>query len=71
MESVNAPASANITEFWQAPLFSVAELASAGVARLLYLLSAFRCVNKATESLLDNSARQSAAVVLDTIQNRL
>lgn len=47
--SVQAPVLANITEFGKTPLFTVAELASAGVQLVLYPLSAFRAMSKAAE----------------------
>src|SRR5690606_6334175 len=40
--ALKVPVLANITEFGQTPLFSVAELASAGIGMVLYPLSAFR-----------------------------
>jgi len=46
-EAVKVPILANITEFGKTPLFTVAELRSAGVAIALYPLSAFRAMNKA------------------------
>jgi methylisocitrate lyase len=48
-EAVKAPVLANITEFGKTPLFTVAELASAGVQLILYPLSAFRAMSKAAE----------------------
>lgn len=48
-EAVDAPILANITEFGQTPLFDREQLASAGVAIVLYPLSAFRAMNKAAE----------------------
>jgi len=45
--AVKAPILANITEFGQTPLFTVAELRSADVAIVLYPLTAFRAMNKA------------------------
>ena len=45
--AVKVPILANITEFGKTPLFTVQELASAGVAIALYPLSAFRAMNKA------------------------
>ena len=48
-EAVPAPVLANITEFGKTPLFTVAELASAGVQLVLYPLSAFRAMSKAAE----------------------
>ena len=44
---LNVPVLANITEFGQTPLFTVDELRAAGVAIVLYPLSAFRAMNKA------------------------
>ncbi len=44
---VKVPVLANITEFGQTPLFTVAELAGAGVRLVLYPLSAFRAAAKA------------------------
>ncbi len=48
--ALNVPVLANITEFGQTPLFTVDELAGAGVGMVLYPLSAFRAMNKAAES---------------------
>jgi methylisocitrate lyase len=44
---IKVPVLANITEFGQTPLFTVDELRSAGVAIVLYPLSAFRAMNQA------------------------
>ena len=46
-EAVKVPILANITEFGKTPLYSVQELAGAGVAMVLYPLSAFRAMNAA------------------------
>ncbi|MDP6654084.1 MAG: methylisocitrate lyase [Gammaproteobacteria bacterium] len=46
-EAVKVPILANITEFGQTPLFNCQELAVAGVAMVLYPLSAFRAMSKA------------------------
>ena len=46
-EAVDITVLANITEFGQTPLFTVQELASAGVALALYPLSAFRAMSAA------------------------
>ncbi len=46
-EAVKIPILANITEFGKTPMFTVEELASAGVAMALYPLSAFRAMNAA------------------------
>jgi methylisocitrate lyase len=45
--AVKVPILANITEFGSTPLYTVAELRSAGVAIALYPLTAFRAMNKA------------------------
>ncbi|MGQ0547498.1 MAG: methylisocitrate lyase [Betaproteobacteria bacterium] len=47
VDAVKVPVLANITEFGKTPLFTVAELRSAGVAIALYPLSAFHAMNKA------------------------
>ena len=46
-DAVKVPILANITEFGKTPLFTVEELAGAGVAIVLYPLSAFRAMNAA------------------------
>ncbi|HET7098153.1 MAG TPA: methylisocitrate lyase [Casimicrobiaceae bacterium] len=70
-EAVGVPILANITEFGQTPLFTVAELAGANVAIALYPLSAFRAMNKAALNVYQTLRRdgtQKAAV--DTMQTR-
>ena len=47
VEAVKIPVLANITEFGKTPLFTVNELAEAGVSLALYPLSAFRAMNAA------------------------
>jgi methylisocitrate lyase len=47
--SIHVPVLANITEFGKTPLFTVAELAQAGVSIVLYPLSAFRVMSQAAE----------------------
>ena len=49
VRQVPAPVLANITEFGQTPLFSLNELREAGVAMVLYPLSAFRAMSAAAE----------------------
>ena len=49
-DAVKVPILANLTEFGVTPLFTTAELASAGVSLALYPLSAFRAMNKAADS---------------------
>ena len=46
-EAVRVPVLANITEFGQTPLFNCSELQTAGVAMVLYPLSAFRAMSQA------------------------
>ena len=57
-EAVKVPVLANITEFGKTPLFSVAELRSAGVAIALYPLSAFRAMNKAALKVYETVRKQ-------------
>jgi len=47
VRAVQVPVLANITEFGHTPLFSCEQLGEAGVALVLYPLSAFRAMNKA------------------------
>jgi len=46
-DAVKVPILANLTEFGRTPLFTLDEIASAGVAIALYPLSAFRAMNQA------------------------
>ena len=71
VDAVKVPVLANITEFGQTPLFTVAELRSAGVGMVLYPLSAFRAMNKAAEHVYEVIRRDGTqAAVLDTMQTR-
>ncbi|MDX5408115.1 MAG: methylisocitrate lyase [Chromatiaceae bacterium] len=69
--ALNVPVLANITEFGQTPLYNKAELASVGVAMVLYPLSAFRAMNKAAlnvyQSILANGDQKA---VVDSMQTR-
>ncbi len=47
VEAVKVPVLANITEFGSTPLFTIDELAGAGVSMALYPLSAFRAQSRA------------------------
>ena len=49
-KAVKVPILANITEFGDTPLYTVDELRGAGVAIVLYPLSAFRAMNKTAET---------------------
>ncbi len=69
--ALKVPVLANITEFGQTPLYNKAELASVGVAMVLYPLSAFRAMNKAAlnvyQSILANGDQKT---VVDSMQTR-
>ena len=71
VDALGVPVLANITEFGQTPLFTLSELASAGVAIALYPLSAFRAMNKAAlevyRTLRDDGTQKA---VVDTMQSR-
>jgi methylisocitrate lyase len=69
--SVGVPLLANITEFGQTPLFSVTELASAGVRLVLYPLSAFRAAARAQLQVYGAiRAQGTQRSVLDLMQTR-
>lgn len=69
--AVKVPVLANITEFGTTPLFTVAELASAGVQIVLYPLSAFRAMSKAAEGVFDAIRREGTQKsVVDRMQTR-
>ena len=69
--AVDVPVLANLTEFGMTPGFTVAELASAGVAMALYPLSAFRAMSQAAlrvfEAILNEGTQSS---VIDSMQTR-
>lgn len=70
-EATSLPILANITEFGQTPLFTVEELAAAGVALVLYPLSAFRAANKAAEMVYSSIRKDgSQAVAVSAMQTR-
>lgn len=70
-DAVQVPILANITEFGATPLFTTDELRSVHVAMALYLLSAFRAMNRAAEHVY-NVLRQEGTQksVIDTMQTR-
>ncbi|GFE84809.1 2-methylisocitrate lyase [Steroidobacter agaridevorans] len=71
VDAVKVPVLANITEFGKTPLFSVPELKSAGVAMVLYPLSAFRAMNKAAENVYEAIRRDGhQRNVVDSMQTR-
>jgi methylisocitrate lyase len=72
VDAVKVPVLANVTEFGQTPLYTVAELASAGVAIALYPLSAFRAMNKAALAVYRTVRRDGTQkALLDSMQTRV
>ena len=69
--AARVPVLANITEFGKTPLFTVAELGSAGVSLVLYPLSAFRAMSKAAEVVYGTIRRDGTQKsVVDCMQTR-
>jgi methylisocitrate lyase len=69
--ALGVPVLANITEFGQTPLFTVAELAAAGVRLVLYPLSAFRAAARAQLQVYGAIRTQGTQKgVLDLMQTR-
>jgi methylisocitrate lyase len=70
-DAVGVPVLANITEFGQTPLFTLAELKDAGVALALYPLSAFRAMNSAALDVYRTLRRDGTQKrVVDSMQTR-
>lgn len=69
-DAVQVPILANITEFGQTPLFTKAELASAGVDMILYCCSAYRAMNAAAlkvyQSIRSEGTQQSVVPLMQT-----
>ena len=71
VDAVKVPVLANITEFGSTPLYTVDELAGAGVAIALYPLSAFRAMNQAALGVYRHlRADGTQKAVVDTMQTR-
>lgn len=69
--AVKVPMLANITEFGSTPLFTVDELATAGVGMVLYPLSAFRAMNQAALAVYQGVRQDGTQKnVLDLMQTR-
>jgi len=69
--NVNVPVLANLTEFGLTPCFTVDELADAGIAMILYPLSAFRAMSKAALTVYETIlAKGTQTPVLKTMQTR-
>ena len=70
-DAVGVPVLANLTEFGKTPLFTLDEIAAAGVAIALYPLSAFRAMNKAALAVYETLRRDGTQErALDTMQTR-
>jgi methylisocitrate lyase len=70
-KAVDVPILANLTEFGQTPLFTLDELAGAGVAIALYPLSAFRAMSAAALRVLETIRRDgNQAAVVGEMQTR-
>ncbi len=70
-EATGLPILANITEFGMTPLWTVEELAEAGVGLVLYPLSAFRAANRAAQQVYQHIRKDGTQQqVLDTMQTR-
>jgi methylisocitrate lyase len=71
VKAVKVPVLANITEFGSTPLFTVDELATAGVGMVLYPLSAFRAMNQAALKVYQGVRQDGTQKnVLDLMQTR-
>jgi methylisocitrate lyase len=57
-QAVRVPVLANLTEFGRTPLFTLPELAAAGVRLVLYPLSAFRALSAAAQQVYETLRRQ-------------
>ena len=69
--AVKVPVLANITEFGATPLYNAKELGEAGVAMVLYPLSAFRAMSKAALNVYASiKANGDQKAVVDTMQTR-
>ena len=69
--AVRAPVLANLTEFGQTPLFTLAELRAAGVAMVLYPLSAFRAMSAVARDVYAAIRRDGhQRAVVDQMQTR-
>lgn len=69
--AVDVPVLANITEFGSTPLYNRDELAEAGVAMVLYPLSAFRAMSRAAEQVYASIlAEGDQKQVVDRMQTR-
>ena len=71
-DAVKVPVLANLTEFGKTPLFTVEEMAEAGVAMTLYPLSAFRAMSKAALEVYETIKKDGTQnAVVDSMQTRM
>lgn len=69
--ALDVPVLANLTEFGLTPGFTVDELAGAGIAMVLYPLTAFRAMSRAAERVYATLRRDGTqAALLDEMQTR-
>ena len=69
--AIDVPVLANLTEFGLTPSFTLEELEQAGVALVLYPLSAFRAMSRAAENVYRAIRREGTQrSVLDSMQTR-
>ena len=69
--ALTVPVLANITEFGKTPLFTTDELREAGIAMVLYPLSAFRAMNAAALAVYNTlRADGTQRAVIDRMQTR-
>lgn len=69
--AVDVPVLANLTEFGLTPYFTVQELGAAGVAMILYPLSAFRAMSKAALAIYETIlTRGTQEPIVGTMQTR-
>ncbi len=69
-DAVRVPVLANLTEFGKTPTITRAQIASTGVAIVLYPLSAFRAMSRAAERVYQSLAEDRQADMLEMIQTR-
>ena len=70
-EAINVPILANITEFGKTPLFNCSELSDAGIAMVLYPLSAFRAMSKAASAVYETIAKDGdQSSLIEKMQSR-
>lgn len=70
-DAVPAPVLANLTEFGKTPLFTIEEMREAGVAMVLYPLSAFRAMSAAAAEVYDAIRTEGTQQpVVDLMQTR-